>query len=60
MTRLTGRALCPTVYIGEDDTRHHRPRLSEDLPVAVVVVGRDAESNRAESNKTDVKGKKSL
>ncbi|MGW7543792.1 DUF190 domain-containing protein [Streptomyces sp. NPDC054770] len=76
MTRLTGRALRPTVYIGEDDTWHHKPlyteivhrahtaglagagvfrgiegfgassrihtsrllSLSEDLPVAVVVV----------------------
>ncbi|MFS4096243.1 DUF190 domain-containing protein [Streptomyces sp. AF1A] len=79
MTSLTGRALRLTVYIGEDDTWHHRPlyteivhrahaaglagasvfrgvegfgassrihtsrllSLSEDLPVAVVVV--DAE-----------------
>ncbi|MEU9339670.1 DUF190 domain-containing protein [Streptomyces sp. NPDC048278] len=76
MTRLTGRALRLTVYIGEDDVWHHRPlyteivhrahaaglagasvfrgiegfgassrihtsrllSLSEDLPVAVVVV----------------------
>ncbi|WP_181804695.1 DUF190 domain-containing protein [Streptomyces shenzhenensis] len=76
MTRLTGRALRLTVYIGEDDTWHHKPlyteivhrahtaglagasvfrgiegfgassrihtcrllSLSEDLPVAVVVV----------------------
>ncbi|MER6081122.1 DUF190 domain-containing protein [Streptomyces sp. NPDC001833] len=76
MTRLTGRALRLTVYIGEDDIWHHRPlyteivhrahaaglagasvfrgiegfgassrihtsrllSLSEDLPVAVVVV----------------------
>ncbi|MFG3026430.1 DUF190 domain-containing protein [Streptomyces sp. NPDC048254] len=131
MTRLTGRALRLTVYVGEDDTWHHKPlyteivhrahaaglagagvfrgiegfgassrihtarllSLSEDLPVAVVVVdteeriraflpqldelvteglvtlddcevircvGRDAESNRAETNKTDAKGKKSL
>ncbi|MGW4911947.1 DUF190 domain-containing protein [Streptomyces sp. NPDC004270] len=131
MTRLTGRALRLTVYVGEDDTWHHKPlyteivhrahaaglagasvfrgiegfgassrihtarllSLSEDLPVAVVVVdteeriraflpqldelvteglvtlddceviryvGRDAESNRAESHKTDAKGKKSL
>ncbi|MBW8794515.1 MAG: DUF190 domain-containing protein [Streptomyces sp.] len=76
MTRLTGRALRLTVYIGEDDVWHHKPlyteivhrahaaglagasvfrgiegfgassrihtsrllSLSEDLPVAVVVV----------------------
>lgn len=76
MTRLTGRALRLTVYIGENDTWHHKPlfteivhrahaaglagasvfrgiegfgasslihtsrllSLSEDLPVAVVVV----------------------
>jgi PII-like signaling protein len=79
MTSLTGRALRLTVYIGEDDTWHHRPlyseivhrahaaglagasvfrgiegfgassrihtsrllSLSEDLPVAIVVVDTD-------------------
>ncbi|MEW2298377.1 DUF190 domain-containing protein [Streptomyces sp. NPDC006655] len=29
MTRLTGRALRLTVYVGEDDTWHHRPLYSE-------------------------------
>ncbi|MEV7242225.1 DUF190 domain-containing protein [Streptomyces sp. NPDC093248] len=29
MTSLTGRALRLTVYIGEDDTWHHRPLYSE-------------------------------
>ncbi|MEU6065505.1 MULTISPECIES: DUF190 domain-containing protein [Streptomyces] len=29
MTRLTGRALRVTVYIGENDTWHHRPLYSE-------------------------------
>ncbi|MGW7421607.1 DUF190 domain-containing protein [Streptomyces sp. NPDC054813] len=82
MTRLTGRALRLTVYIGEDDTWHHKPlyteivhhahaaglagagvfrgiegfgassrihsarllSLSEDLPVAVVVVDTEERS----------------
>ncbi|MEV6765463.1 DUF190 domain-containing protein [Streptomyces sp. NPDC051105] len=38
MTRLTGRALRLTVRIGEDGTWHHKPLLSEDLPVTVGVV----------------------
>jgi PII-like signaling protein len=29
MTRLTGRALRLTVYIGENDTWHHRPLYAE-------------------------------
>ncbi|MFJ3306986.1 DUF190 domain-containing protein [Streptomyces sp. NPDC086549] len=29
MTRLTGRALRVTVYIGESDTWHHKPLYSE-------------------------------
>ncbi|UXY25938.1 DUF190 domain-containing protein [Streptomyces sp. HUAS TT20] len=29
MTRLTGRALRVTVYIGENDTWHHRPLYAE-------------------------------
>ncbi|MFI6010001.1 DUF190 domain-containing protein [Streptomyces sp. NPDC051243] len=29
MTRLTGRALRLTVFVGENDTRHHKPLYSE-------------------------------
>ncbi|GAA4005375.1 DUF190 domain-containing protein [Streptomyces sp. NBC_01352] len=29
MTRLTGRALRVTVFVGEHDSRHHRPLYSE-------------------------------
>lgn len=29
MTRPTGRALRPTVYIGEDDIWHHKPLYTE-------------------------------
>ncbi|QOV33781.1 DUF190 domain-containing protein [Streptomyces ferrugineus] len=29
MTRLTGRALRLTVFVGEHDTRHHKPLYSE-------------------------------